>query len=83
MHVTFATVAGVFLAVVGLSSATFPNGVLYPFGIDTLLTCHVDNPLAGLEGQPATVPEEIPRLSFEQIVTQRGHPNIWLPGDIE
>lgn len=53
-----------------------------PFKIDSLLTCHVDNPLAGTEGQPDTIPEDPPRLSFEQIVRQGDHPNvIWLPGE--
>lgn len=78
----YSIVAGIFLAVAGLSSAAFPNGVLYPFGINSLLTCHVDNPLAGEEGQDETIPEDIPRLSFEQIVMQDPHPNvIWLPGE--
>lgn len=72
--------AGVLQTIVGLSSAAYPNGQLYPFEIDSLLTCHVDNPMAGLGGQPGTIPEELLRLSFDKPVTQMGHPNvIWLP----
>ena len=71
----------VLLATVGLSSAVYPFGVLYPFDIQSLLICHVENPLAGGENQPDFIPETIPRLPFEQIVMQGDHPNvIWLPG---
>jgi hypothetical protein len=64
---------------VGLSSAAFPNGFLYTNDIQSLLTCHVKNPLGG---SPEFIPEEIPRIPFEKIVMQRDHPNvIWLPGN--
>lgn len=54
--------------------------MLYPFDIETLLTCHVDNPLAGVEGQPDTIPEEIIRLPIEEFVRQGNHPHyIGLP----
>lgn len=77
-----ALLAGIFLAVVGLSSAAFPDGPLYPFDIESLLTCHVENPMAGVEGQPEFIAEDVPRLPFEQIVTQSPHPHvIWLPGE--
>lgn len=81
MLIYISTTAVIFLAVVGLSSASFPNGVLYPFDIESLLTCHVENPMGNVEGQAEFVPEDVPRLPFEQIVMQRDHPNvIWLPG---
>lgn len=80
--IIISTTAGIFLAVVGLSSAAFPDGPLYPFDIESLLTCHVENPMAGVEGQPEFIAEDVPRLPFEQIVTQSPHPHvIWLPGE--
>lgn len=79
---SLSTAAGiVLLTAVGLSSAVYPNGVLYPFDIESLLICHVENPLAGGENQPDFIPENIPRLPFDAVEIQGDHPNfIWLPG---
>lgn len=81
-HYLHIIIVGVILAsTVALSNAGFPNGQLYPFTINDLLTCHVDNPRGDLEGEEAVVPEEIIRLPFEMVETQGDHPNpIWLPG---
>ena len=68
------------MAILGVSFAAFPNGQLYPFEIDSLLVCHVENPLAGTEGADDFIAEDIPRLSFGQAVQQGDHPNnILLP----
>ncbi len=75
---SFSAVAGVLLAIAVPSFATFPNGQLYPFDIDSLLTCHDQNPLS----DPEFIPEEIIRLPFVQVVRQPPHPHdIWLPGN--
>lgn len=74
------TVGIAFLAIAAVASGTSPDGPLYPFGIDSLLECHLDNPQSGLPGQPDTFIEEPPRLGFAQVVNQEGHPYvIWLP----
>jgi len=61
-------------------TSTNSEGVVYPFPIDNLLVCFVDNPLKSQAGQNDFIPEEIPRLNLNQIVRQNNHPNdIWLP----
>ena len=44
--------------------ATNSDGILYPFGINSVLRCHVPNPFAGNPGEPDTVEEVAPRIAF-------------------
>ena len=57
--------------------ATNSNGFLYPFGINSVLRCHVPNPFAGNPGEPDTVEEVAPRIAFVPGVNG----SVWLPSE--
>lgn len=50
-------------------SAVSNDGILYPFPVNTLLTCHVPNPLAGTPGEEDSIPENIMRLQLQPPTT--------------
>lgn len=45
------------------------DGILYPFPVNSLLTCHVPNPLAGTPGEEDSIPENIMRLQLQPPTT--------------
>ena len=63
------------LGLVWQSNAFFNGGVLYPFALDSLLTCYVPNPFRGKPGEPYTIPEPTPRISLGQAQFNE----TWLP----
>ena len=67
------------LAYSTVQGTTNGKGVLYPFGIDTQLTCHQERKLAS--GITIFEPEPIPRLGFGRRVMQGDYPRVFLPQD--
>ena len=55
----------VFLALVAVCAATNSQGVLYPFEINEVLVCHVENPFKDIVGEPEVIPEVPPRIPFD------------------
>lgn len=55
--------------------ATYNDGFLYPFEINSLLRCHVPNPFAGNPGEPDTIEEVPPRVAF----VPGGKGSVYLP----
>ena len=58
-----------FLTCVWDCSAVSDDGILYPFPLNTLLTCHVPNPLAGKPGEEDSIPEDTLRLQLQPPTT--------------
>ena len=55
----------VFLALVAVGVANNSQGVLYPFGINSQLDCHIVNPFEDIPGQPKTISETPPKIPFD------------------
>ena len=68
-------VAAVLLVLPCCCLATYNNGFLYPFRINTLLECQIPNPFANLPGEPSTITEEVPIINIEPM----GAGDVWLP----
>ena len=41
------------------------DGIAVPFPLNTLLVCHVPNPLAGKPGENYSIPEDIARIQLQ------------------
>ena len=62
-----------------VQGSTNGRGTLYPFGIDTQLTCYQERKLAN--GMTRFEPEPIPRLGYGRRVMQGDNPRVFLPQD--
>lgn len=73
------------LLVVGISQtqATFSEGFLYPFPLDSFLTCLVPNPFGNVFGENKFIDETPPRLPIAVLDRQPNQNgtlrDVWLP----